>query len=74
MLDWSFKITLACLIGGSCQVITGCVDSPCRDKVRQEHEEIVAMLNQRMAEKAGYVNIFTAPDCMTKCVIINLKS
>ncbi|KAI0220431.1 hypothetical protein LSAT2_028106 [Lamellibrachia satsuma] len=26
---------------------------PCRDKVRQEHEEIVAMLNQRMAEKAG---------------------
>ena len=28
--------------------------SPCRDKVRQEHEEIVATLNQRMAEKARY--------------------
>ncbi|KAK2183270.1 hypothetical protein NP493_316g02073 [Ridgeia piscesae] len=28
---------------------------PARDKVRQEHEEIVAMLNQRMAEKARFI-------------------
>ena len=27
--------------------------SPERDKVRQEHEEIIMQLNQRLAEKAG---------------------
>ena len=37
--------------------------SPARDKVRQEHEEIVAMLNQRMAEKARFVPLGTINCC-----------
>ena len=29
--------------------------SPTKEKVRLQHEEIIMQLNQRMAEKAGYV-------------------